>query len=305
MQIDFTKIHGTGNDFIMIDDLSREIDLSADQVAWLCDRHFGVGADGVILIRPSEHDDCVAYMHYINADGTLAEMCGNGVRCFAKYLVDKGFVTSDVCEDGLGGSFIADTKAGKRPITFTADADGKLVQATVNMGKPSLEGVVMVSTPYGNVRATKVNMGNPHAVISVNDIDGVCGMEASGFASEPSYYDIHTLGQYLENLTSEFPNKTNVEFVAVGGADGASGANGITGLARSLVMRVWERGVGETLACGTGACAAVVALANGGLVQNSSDVRLAGGVLHIDWRDDGYVYLTGPATTVYEGELDV
>ncbi len=131
-RIDFAKLHGLGNDFIFIDDLSSEVNLTDDEVRALCDRHFGIGADGVILVRPSEDADCVAYMHYINADGTLAQMCGNGVRCFAKYLVDRGFVNESEA------SLVADTLAGPKRITFERDDSGRLASATVDMGNPIL-----------------------------------------------------------------------------------------------------------------------------------------------------------------------
>ena len=140
MQLYFNKIHGTGNDFIVIDDLSNELELNSEQVAWLCDRHFGIGADGVILVRPPVRPGSIAYMHYINADGTLAEMCGNGIRCMAKYLVDKGFVTSGTAE------FVADTLAGRRPIWFEKSESGKMTRATVDMGMPSFEPAAIPTT---------------------------------------------------------------------------------------------------------------------------------------------------------------
>lgn len=133
MKIEFAKLNGLGNDFIFVDDLSREIELTDEQVSSLCDRHFGIGADGVILVRPSDRSECAAYMHYINSDGSLAQMCGNGVRCFAKYLVDRGFVKSEE------GQFVADTLSGPKPIVFSSDAKGKLTQATVDMGLPIFE----------------------------------------------------------------------------------------------------------------------------------------------------------------------
>ena len=126
MELDFVKLHGLGNDFVFIDDFSRDIELTQEQVALLCDRHFGIGADGVIMVRPSRRSECAAYMHYINADGTLAQMCGNGVRCFAKYLVDRGFVLAS------DGSFVADTLAGPKPISFEVDKHDKLTFATVD-----------------------------------------------------------------------------------------------------------------------------------------------------------------------------
>ena len=119
MELSFTKLNGAGNDFVFVDDLSNEIELTTSQVSWLCDRHFGIGADGVILVRPSERPECAAYMHYINSDGTLAQMCGNGVRCFAKFLVDRGYVQAS------DGSFVADTLAGPKPINFAVDDEAR------------------------------------------------------------------------------------------------------------------------------------------------------------------------------------
>ena len=133
MELSFTKLNGAGNDFVFVDDFSSEIELTTSQVSWLCDRHFGIGADGVILVRPSVRTECAAYMHYINSDGTLAHMCGNGVRCFAKFLVDRGYVQAS------DGSFVADTLAGPKPISFTVDDEDKMIQATVDMGHPILE----------------------------------------------------------------------------------------------------------------------------------------------------------------------
>ena len=174
MELNFTKMHGLGNDFVFVDDLNKSIELSADQVAFLCDRHFGIGADGVVLVRPSDRPECVAYMHYINSDGTLAEMCGNGVRCFTKYLVDHGYI------DAGAGSYIADTKRGPLLISFKLDADGYMSVASVDMDMPILDpakipthlpaaGIFsngehfvneeVVSSPWGDFSFTCVSMG--------------------------------------------------------------------------------------------------------------------------------------------------
>lgn len=130
MRYDFAKLNGIGNDFVMIEDLDDEILLTPEQITTLCDRHFGIGGDGVIIVKPSPRPECAAYMDYYNSDGTRAQMCGNGVRCFAKFLVDRGIV------DPKAGSFVADTLSGPKPISFTLDADGKLAQATVDMALP-------------------------------------------------------------------------------------------------------------------------------------------------------------------------
>ena len=165
MELSFTKLNGAGNDFVFVDDFSSEIELTTSQVSWLCDRHFGIGADGVILVRPSVRPECAAYMHYINSDGTLAQMCGNGVRCFAKFLVDRGYVQAS------DGSFVADTLAGPKPISFTVDDEGKMTQATVDMGHPILEpsevpvhAKANATSPAGAAYAREIEIDSPWAV---------------------------------------------------------------------------------------------------------------------------------------------
>lgn len=293
MLVEFTKMHGTGNDFVFIDDLEDRIDLTPQAVRFLCDRHRGIGADGVIMVKPSKIDDCVAYMHYINGNGTLAQMCGNGVRCFAKYLVDHAIA--------LYGSreFMVETLAGVRRISFTLDEQHRLAEAEVDMGRPStapatlptllvatseyedLGGVVLdapIDTPSGELAFTCVSMGNPHAITFVDD---------------PATFPLETVGPYVEALDI-FPEKTNVEFAAVK----------TTGERCQIDMRVWERGCGETLACGTGCCATAVAAHIAGLAPRECDLNIRGGQLHIHWREsDGHVLMTGPATTVYEGSI--
>ncbi|MDR2672050.1 MAG: diaminopimelate epimerase [Coriobacteriales bacterium] len=354
MLVDFEKIHGAGNDFIIIDDPECALELSPQHVGALCDRHFGIGADGIILARSSPNPDCVSYMHYINADGSLAEMCGNGVRCFAKHLVDHGVVP---VRDNAG-SLIADTLAGPRSIDFefrsnaACPTDSKAggtargtdasnvpaltkcgsmsaldFWATVDMGEPrfspksipttldanqeidilhsnlgdkrSEPAVVRVAVPLPTMPAmpatpislTCVNMGNPHAVIFLEDVDDAL---AQTFAADPTSLDINELGRFLESSTGYFPEKTNVEFAVV------TAKNTIT-------MRVFERGVGETLACGTGACATAVAAAVLRLVGRSGkvSVELPGGVLQIRWLPDNHVLLTGPAQTVFTGSIEL
>ena len=184
MELSFAKLHGLGNDFVFIDDRDCALDLTDEQVSYLCDRHFGIGADGVILVRPALSEEGDGYMHYINADGTLAQMCGNGVRCFAKYLVDRELA------DVASGSLVADTLAGPRPIAFSVDAEGKMTEATVNMGAPILDPVLVpvdaapdsratdgapyvghlrLDSPWGTFEFVCVSMGNPHAVCLVDD----------------------------------------------------------------------------------------------------------------------------------------
>jgi len=279
MDLTFTKMHGLGNDFVVIEDLSSTWNLTSDAVAWLCDRHFGIGGDGLILVRRSARADAEFYMHYCNADGSLAEMCGNGIRCFAKYLVDQELVGDDVTE------LMIDTLGGLKPVTVVRGDDGLMDVATVDMGEPVLipaeiparfdgDAVLdaLLGTSFGDVHVTVVSMGNPHAVIWVDDVDDA---------------PVETLGPEIE-VHNRFPHHTNVEFVQVLAPD-------------RVRMRVWERGVGETLACGTGACAVVVATALTGQTGRSVTVELPGGELEILWGEDGRVRMTGSATEVFQG----
>lgn len=305
MRLSFTKLHGLGNDFVVVDDRTRSIELTPAQVQHICDRHFGVGADGVILVRPSERSSCAGYMHYINSDGTLAQMCGNGVRCFAKFLVDNGIV------DPAAGSLVADTLAGPRPITFTVDERGELDTATVDMGAPildpalvpvdasanavSAQGVPYVrelplESPWGTFRFTCVSMGNPHAICFLDDLEALDGALFPAGTRTLAALDLDRVGAFYERHDA-FPEKTNVEFAVVG-TDG-------------IEMRVYERGCGETLACGTGACATNVAAALTGRASCENDVRLRGGTLHIVWADDNHVFMTGAARESFRGEIEL
>ena len=280
MDLEFTKMHGLGNDFIVIDDRASELDFEPDAVTWLCDRHFGVGGDGLILIRPATADNAEFFMLYYNADGTTAEMCGNGVRCVAKYLVDNGLVTGDrVGVQTLGGVY---------EIDVARDADGRFEVATVDMGEPVLLPALIPTTLPGEDsvvaapltiagetwEVTCVSMGNPHAIVWVDDVDAA---------------PVTTIGPLIETDPA-FPRRTNVEFASVT----------TEGLIR---LRVWERGVGETLACGTGACATVVAASLAGLVDRAAAVELPGGELVVRWGEDGRVYMSGPAETVFTGTI--
>ena len=306
MELEFVKMQGLGNDFVFVDDFSRDVELSAEQVARLCDRHFGIGADGVILVRPAKDRRCAAYMHYINADGSLAQMCGNGVRCFAKYLVDRGFVPAE------SGHFVAETLAGPKPISFEVDEKGRMTLATVDMGSPELEprlvpvaakanakyvdgrpfvGDVPFDSPWGSFAFTCVSMGNPHAICFLDDLDAI----DDALFADPSNkslagLDLDKVGAYFESHEA-WPEKTNVEFARVE-EDG-------------IAMRVFERGCGETLACGTGACATGVAAALTGRAGRENDLKLRGGVLHILWDDEDDVMMTGPAAESFEGTVEI
>lgn len=290
MRLEFAKLHGCGNDFVFVEDMQDELDITADQVKALCHRQFGIGADGVIVVKPPRDARNHGFMHYINSDGTLAQMCGNGVRCFAKYLVDYGLVPKGTPELRI------ETRAGVKTITYRTDEAGKLAFATVDMGAPILEPAHVPTTleanaetakgqpfvresplesPFGTFRFTCVSMGNPHAIAFVDDLDAV---------------DIDGAGAFFESHPA-FPEKTNVEFAQVTDA--------------GIRMRVFERGCGETLACGTGACATNVAAYLTGRAGAENDLLLLGGTLHIDYRPGDTVLMTGPAVESFTGTVEV
>ncbi|MBI2299387.1 MAG: diaminopimelate epimerase [Armatimonadetes bacterium] len=275
----FVKMHGLGNDFRLID---ARCTGSADWRAAarrLCDRRFGVGGDGLLLLL--ESDTCDWRMQVINSDGSEAGMCGNGIRCFAKYLRDEGLDPRDeVSIETLGGVI--------RP-RFVAYDGGRAARVAVDMGEPRLrpedipfnadEGAERVVDAYLQVdddpmQITCVSMGNPHCVLFVEELKGI---------------RLEWWGPMIERH-ERFPNKTNVEFVRVDNP-------------RELTMRVWERGAGRTLACGTGACASLVAAVLNGHAERRATVHLEGGDLDIEWREaDNRVIMTGPAETVFVGE---
>lgn len=274
MKLQFAKYQGTGNDFILVDGLAGlpVFDWPA-AAAFLCDRHYGVGADGVILVEPGKQAPYA--MRVINADGSEPEMCGNGIRCVARWLHDTGKVGA--------GSFDVETGAGViRPAVLP---DG---QVRVDMGKPRLTraDIPMAGPPdeqvieeplgagFGTVLVTAVSMGNPHAVMFVPDVDRI---------------PLADWGPRIERHEM-FPDRTNVEFAQVMGPNHAN-------------MRVWERGSGVTLACGTGACATLVAGVLTGRMAREATIHLPGGPLHIHWDDEDHVWLTGPAEPVYTGEV--
>lgn len=292
MHIDFVKMNGAGNDFVMIGDYFDQLHLSSEQVQWICDRHFGVGADGVIVVKPSINPDAVAFMDYYNSDGTKAEMCGNGIRCFSKFLVDGGVVESG------SDSFAVDTLSGKKEISILRDIEGNMQLATVDMSAPILEPSQVpttlsgVPTKWGSValeqeivvdgktyQATCVSMGNPHAVIFVDD---------------PLTFPVTEIGPKIETL-GVFPEKTNVEFAHVDGD--------------VITMRVWERGCGETLACGTGCCATAVAAHMTGRAGRKVTLKVLGGEIGIEWSEEGgdlgSVIMTGPAKKAFAGSLEI
>lgn len=283
MQLEFSKMNGLGNDFVFIEDLDESLDVSPDAVAWFCDRHFGIGADGLILVRPATTPQADYYMHYFNADGSLAEMCGNGARCFAKYVVDRGLVSPEA------DSLVIETLGGLKPVTFSRLADGSLDSATVDMGVPELAPERIpstftgnqvfdcpIETPWGVIAVTAVSMGNPHAVTWVDDVE-----EAP----------VETVGPFIEHH-ERFPKGTNVEFAQL--IDD-----------RTIRLRVWERGVGETLACGTGACATAVAGTLSCRIGREATIELPGGDLFIRWHENEHVYMTGSAAFAFTGVVDL
>jgi diaminopimelate epimerase len=278
----FVKAHGTGNDFVVLPDWDDRLDLPAALVRAVCDRRRGVGGDGVLrIVAGSDSTDVV--MDYRNADGTVAEMCGNGVRVVAKHAVDHGLVEPDDDRVRIG------TRAGVKDVAVGRDASGRVTAVTVDMGVPQLDpaaipfkyagpGVVDVPVDVDGspVRLTAVSVGNPHAVVVVDDVDAA---------------PVATLGPGLERHP-RFPEGTNVEFVQV--LD--------PGMVRA---RVWERGVGETAACGSGACAVHVALFALGRAGEETIQSWPGGTLAVHYdREDATVRLTGGAVEVASGELD-
>ncbi len=275
----FTKMQGIGNDYVYVNCFQETVDDPAKTARIVSDRHFGVGSDGLILIKPSEKADFEMDMY--NADGSRGAMCGNGIRCVAKYVYDYGLTDQT--------RITVDTASGVKTLELQVE-NGKAVRVKVDMGAPILEPEripvksekerVMdapVSVGGAEYRMTCVSMGNPHCVVPVEDVDGL---------------EIEKIGPLFENHPM-FPDRVNTEFIRV--------------LDRNTVqMRVWERGAGETWACGTGACAVAVACALNGWTEEKVLVKLRGGDLEIFWdRDKNTVFMTGPAAVVFEGEIDL
>lgn len=286
-QLKFTKMHGLGNDYVVIDlfDASNrkvfgrlsesELKSFAKKV---CDRHFGVGADGILLALPPGHSrakDVDGVMRIVNADGSEAEMCGNGIRCIAKLILGNGYsrnneLTIDTISGvkrivAAGGMFRVDMgfpRLLRKEIPMNGSATAKAINEPLQL-------------KYRQIKITAVSMGNPHAVTFVDDTD----------------FDIEEMGREIENHRV-FPRRTNVEFVHVLGPG-------------EIELRVWERGVGETLACGTGSCASVVACVLNEKTGRKVNAHLRGGDLVVEWARDGHIYMTGPATSVFSGTVSV
>ncbi|MCX7841984.1 MAG: diaminopimelate epimerase [Clostridia bacterium] len=275
----FTKMQGLGNDYIYVNCFEEKLDNPSEVAKLVSDRHFGIGSDGLVLIMPSDIADF--RMRMFNSDGSEAEMCGNAIRCVGKYVYDNGMTDKT--------NVRVETLAGIKTLEMTVEY-GKVTLVKVDMGVPILKPKdvpvnsdkdIFVSEPVvvdnKEYKVTCVSMGNPHAVTYVDDVMA---------------FPLQNVGPKMETHTL-FPRKINAEFVQV--------------IDRSnLKMRVWERGAGETLACGTGACAVLVASVLNGLSERKAWVKLLGGDLLIEWNeDDNHVYMTGPAVTVFEGIINI
>ena len=278
--VKFTKMHGLGNDYVYMDAINQKIENRSELAKFVSDRHFGIGSDGLILICPSEKADF--RMQMFNQDGSEAEMCGNGIRCVGKFVYDKGLTNKT--------TITVETLAGIKTLVMT-EKNGKIEAVRVDMGEPILEPklipVISEENPVKNLQLkvedkefkfTCVSMGNPHAVAFIEE--------------DVNDFDICKYGAKLE-VNKAFPNKANIEFINV--IDD-----------KTLKMRVWERGAGETLACGTGACASAVAAMLNGYTSREVTVHLLGGDLKIEWsKADNHVYMTGTAETVFEGKIEI
>jgi len=276
----FTKMQGAGNDYVYVDCFTEKLDDPAAVAIKVSNRNFGIGSDGLILIMPSEVAD--VRMRMFNSDGSESEMCGNGIRCVAKYAFDHGIVTKK--------EITAETGAGILTLQLFTAADGKVDRVRVNMGPPRLTraeipmlgeaGSKVINEPlnilHTTFHITCASMGNPHCVIFVDDVEN---------------FQVAKYGPLIENHEM-FPRRTNVEFVQI--------------ISRTEVrQRTWERGAGETLACGTGASAVTAACVLNGLTDKKILNHLSGGDLEMEWAEDGNVYMTGPAVEVFTGEIAI
>lgn len=273
----FTKMQGIGNDYVYVNCLEEKVDHPEELAKLVSDRHFGIGSDGLILIKPSEVADFEMAMY--NADGSRGEMCGNGIRCVAKYVYDRGLTDKT--------HISIETLAGIKYLELTVEK-GQVSQVRVDMGEPELlaekipvisqqEKVIDAPITAGEkeYRMTCVSMGNPHCVVFMEDVE---------------HLEIEKVGPLFENHEL-FPKRINTEFVKVIDR-------------KTLQMRVWERGSGETLACGTGACATAVAAMLNGFCEEEVQIHLLGGDLTIEWnKESNHVFMTGPAEIVFDGEI--
>ena len=279
--IKFTKMEGLGNDYVYIDCFSSDLQLKniSDLAKFISNRHFGVGSDGIILICKSKIADF--RMRMFNQDGSEAQMCGNGIRCVGKFVYDKGLTTKKEIK--------IETLAGIKYLELNVENE-KVKTVKVDMGEPILEPekipVIFKNSPVKNLRLkaldkefdfTCVSMGNPHAITIVNDLKN---------------FDVQKYGSILE-VDKAFPERSNIEFIEIKNKE-------------NIKMRVWERGAGETLACGTGACATCVACNLNGLTNRKVNIELLGGMLEIMWDEKtNHIFMTGPAKTVFEGKIEI
>lgn len=275
----FTKMQGLGNDYVYVNCFKETIENPPEMAKKVSNRNFGIGSDGLIMINPSDVADFEMEMY--NADGSRSEMCGNGIRCVGKYVYDYGLTEKE--------HISVETLAGIKYLDLTVE-DGKVKLVKVDMGNPELvpanipivaDGDRVIDEPINvngtEYRMTGVSMGNPHAVVYVEDVKGL---------------DIEKIGPAFENH-ERFPNRVNTEFVKVLNQN-------------TVEMRVWERGSGETMACGTGACAVAVACILNGLTEDKVTVKLLGGDLQIEWdKEADKVYMTGPAEVSFDGEINL
>lgn len=280
MKLQFTKMHGTGNDYVYVNLFTETVEDPSALAIRVSDRHFGIGSDGLILVAPSEMADCRMIMY--NADGSEGAMCGNGIRCVAKYAYEHGIVHSD--------KITVETKSGIKSLNLTIEND-KVTYVEVNMGQAILkpadipvaaEGERFVGQPLvvdgTEYKVTCVSMGNPHCVVFTTGIDEL---------------DLEKIGSGFENHVS-FPDRINTEFVEIVDE-------------HTIKMRVWERGSGETISCGTGTCASVVAAVLNGYCKQGEEVevQIRGGKLYDTYLETGEVMMKGPATTVFDGEIEL
>ena len=276
--IKFTKMHGLGNDYVYMDAIHQNIENESNLAQFVSNRNFGIGSDGLILICESKVADF--RMKMFNQDGSQAEMCGNGIRCVGKFVYDKGLTNKT--------TITIETLAGIKTLNLNVK-EGKVQTVRVDMGEPILKAenipVISEKSPVKNLKIrsedrefefTCVSMGNPHAITVIKNVKD---------------FDVEKYGKPIE-INEVFPKKTNVEFAEI--IDDTH-----------IKMRVWERGTGETLACGTGACATAVACNLNELTNKNVYIELLGGVLEIEWnQDNNHIYMTGPAVTVFEGVLE-
>ena len=277
--IKFTKMQGLGNDYVYMDAIHQKIENESSLAQFVSNRHFGIGSDGLILICKSDVADFK--MRMFNSDGSEAEMCGNGIRCVGKFVYDKGLTDKT--------TVTIETLAGIKTLELNTK-EGKVETVKVDMGEPILtpkeipvisdeEQVknLMLEAEGRKFKFTCVSMGNPHAITEVKNTEK---------------FDVEKYGKMLE-VDKAFPNKTNVEFIQIVDKN-------------HVKMRVWERGAGETLACGTGACASAVACYLNGKTNRNVEIELLGGKLYIEWNEENnHIFMTGPAVTVFEGMLEI